>query len=94
MPANCTDRLPPLDLSVNKATKEYLKEEFQAWYTKQISEQVQGLSEKKPVDLRLTAVKSLGAKWLQDVYDYLKAKPEIVRNGFKESGITSCLDGI
>ena len=94
MPANCTDRLPPLDLSVNKAAKEYLKEEFQAWYTKQISEQVQGLSEKKPVDLRLTAVKSLGAKWLQGVYDYLKAKPEIVRNGFKESGITSCLDGI
>ena len=73
VPANCTDRLQPLDLSVNKAAKEYPRGEFQAWYAKQISEQVQGLSEKKPVDLRLTAVKSLGAKWLQDVYDYLKA---------------------
>ena len=36
---------------------------------------MQQLSEKKSVDLRLTAVKSLGAKWLQGVYDYLKAKP-------------------
>ena len=49
--ANCTDRLQPLDLSVNKAAKEYLRGEFQAWYAKQISEQVQGLSEKKPVVL-------------------------------------------
>ena len=93
VPANCTDRLQPLDLSVNKAAKEYLRGEFQTWYAKQISQQVQGHSEKKPVDLRLTAVKSLGAKWLEGLYDYLKAKPEIIRNGFKEAGITSCLDG-
>ena len=93
VPANCTDRLQPLDLSVNKAAKEYLREEFQTWYAKQISQQVQGDSEKKPVDLRLTAVKSLGAKWLEGLYDYLKAKPEIIKNGFKEAGITSCLNG-
>ena len=92
VPANCTDRLQPLDLSVNKAAKEYLRGEFQTWYAKQISQQVQGYSEKKPVDLRLTAVKSLGAKWLEGLYDNLKAKPEIIRNGFKEAGITSCLD--
>ena len=76
VPANCTDRLQPLDLSVNKAAKEYLRGEFQTWYAKQISQQVQGYSE-KPVDLRLTAVKSLGAKLLKGLYDYLKAKPEV-----------------
>ena len=26
------------------------------------------------------------------LYDYLKAKPDIVRNGFKEAGIVNCLD--
>ena len=62
--------MQPLDLSVNKAAKEYLRGEFQTWYAKQISQQVQGDSEKKPVDLRLTAVKSLGAKWLEGLYDY------------------------
>jgi len=54
---------------------------------------VQGHSEKKPVDLRLTAVKSLGTKWLKGLYGYLKGKPEIISNSFKEAGITTCLDG-
>ena len=26
------------------------------------------------------------------LYDYLKAKPDIVRNGFKEDGIVNCLN--
>lgn len=30
VPANCTDRLQPLDVSVNKAIKEYLRGKFQA----------------------------------------------------------------
>ena len=52
VPANCTNRLQPFDLSVNKAAKEYLRGEFQIWYAKQISQQVQVDSEIKPVDLR------------------------------------------
>ena len=31
VPANCTDRLQPLDISVNKAAKEFLRREFQNW---------------------------------------------------------------
>ena len=30
-PANCTDRLQPLDLSVNKSTKEFLRRQFNTW---------------------------------------------------------------
>ena len=29
VPANCTDRLQPLDINVNKAVKEFLRSEFQ-----------------------------------------------------------------
>ena len=32
VPSNCTDRLQPLDLSVNKPIKDSLKTKFQAWY--------------------------------------------------------------
>ena len=33
VPANCTDRLQPLDVSVNKAAKEFLRGKFQKWYS-------------------------------------------------------------
>ena len=31
VPAHCTDRLQPLDISVNKAVKEFLRSQFQEW---------------------------------------------------------------
>ena len=33
VPANCTDQLQPLDLSIKKPAKEFLRHEFQSWYT-------------------------------------------------------------
>ena len=33
VPANCTDRLQPLDVSVNKAAKDFLLRKFQDWYS-------------------------------------------------------------
>jgi len=44
-----------------------------------------------PVDLRISVMKPLGAKWLVDLYDYLKDKPEIIKNGFKEAGLLECV---
>ena len=36
IPLNTTDRLQPLDISVNKTAKHFLKEKFQEWYSDQI----------------------------------------------------------
>ena len=33
IPANCTDRLQPLDISVNKPAKDFLRKQFQQWYS-------------------------------------------------------------
>ena len=46
--------------------------------------QLKGEKEKAPVDLRLTIVKPLGARWIIDMYGYLKSNPDIIRNGFKD----------
>ena len=34
VPANCTGKLQPMDISVNKPVKAFLKDEFQNWYAK------------------------------------------------------------
>lgn len=89
VPANCTDRLQPLDVSVNKAAKNFLRGQFQDWYATQISDQLKAddQHEYQFVDLKLSIVKPLGAKWMVSMYDYFLSKPEIIRNGFKGSGI-------
>ncbi len=88
VPANCTDRLQPLDVSVNKPAKTFMRAQFQEWYAEQIQQQVDGKLEKKPVDLKLSIVKPLAAKWFVQLSDYLKSKPDIITNGFKGAGIT------
>ena len=87
VPANCTDRLQPLDVSVNKAAKNFMRDQFQRWYAEQIQQQVHD-NVKTPVDLRLSIVKPLSARWFVQLSDYLKAHPDIIKNGFKGAGIT------
>ena len=45
----------------------------------------------QPVDMRLSIVKPVSAKWMVDLYDYLLAHPQIITNGFKHVGITDFL---
>ena len=59
---NCTDQLQPLNLSINRSAKEFLRNGFQEWYAQQVCAQLQGTVDKQPVDLRLSIVKLLGAK--------------------------------
>ena len=91
VPPHCTDRLQPLDISINKAVKEYLRRQFQEWYANQITYQLEQDVDAKitPVDLCLSVVKPLSFKWMVGVCDYLRSQPSIIVNGFKEVGITS-----
>ena len=71
VPLNCTDRLQPLDLSVNKPAKDYFHGRFQEWYADQIFDQLEDDTEQQPVDMRLSIMKPLGAKWLISMFDYM-----------------------
>ena len=84
VPPNCTDRLQPMDISVNKPAKDFLHAEFKSWYAKQVCSQFQGESEKAPIDMRLSVVKPLGFEWMKRLYDYTKSQPHLVSNGFKD----------
>ena len=92
MPAICTDRLQPLDLSVNKFAKDFLRSQFQDWYAKQLHKQLQEQStEVIAIDMKKSLMKPLSAKWIESMLLYFKDNPSIVRNGFKEAGIINCL---
>ena len=58
VPPNCTDRLQPLDISVNKAIKNQLCAEFQSWYARQVLQQRQE-GQQKIIDLKMSTVKPL-----------------------------------
>ena len=94
IPPNCTDRLQPLDLSINKAAKDFLRGKFREWYALQVCSQINGETETKPVDLRLSIIKPLCAKWIVSLYEHIRSNPALVINGFKEAGILDCISSI
>ena len=52
---------------------------------------VKGIQELTPIDLRMSIMKPLGARWLVSLHDYLKDHSSIIRNGFKAAGIVDFL---
>ena len=41
IPANCTDKLQPMDIAVNKPVKDELKTRFQSWYVSEVKKQLE-----------------------------------------------------
>ena len=77
-----------MDLSVNKPAKEFMRRKFQEWYAMEVQKELdQGATDVTPVDLRMSIMKPLGAKWLVSLYDYFKSNDSIILNGFKAAGI-------
>jgi len=62
---NYTYHLQPLDVSVNRAAKEFLRTKFENWYADQIVIQKDVGKEIESVDMRLSII-----KWMVDLYDY------------------------
>ena len=90
IPANCTDRLQPMDLSVNKSSKDQLKTQFMEWYSSRVYCN-QADAKPTPVDLCLSIMKPLNARWILKAYNYIKENKSIVENEFKEAGIAGIL---
>uniref|UniRef100_A0A1X7TAD1 DDE-1 domain-containing protein n=1 Tax=Amphimedon queenslandica TaxID=400682 RepID=A0A1X7TAD1_AMPQE len=89
VPPNCTDRLLPLDISVNKPCKDFMRNKFIEWYSLKVCEALENTQNPSPtIDLRLSTMKPLGAQWLKLFYDYMQANPDIIKNGFRSAGIT------
>ena len=94
VPNNWTSYFQPLDISVNKPCKDFLRNEAQTWYSDQIVEQTKAgkLPHEIKVGTQLSVVKPLHAKWVTKFYDYIRSRPEIVCNGWRKSKITEYIN--
>ena len=88
---------------MNKPAKEYLKKEFEDWYSEQVMQQLDGKdmddlesTEIQPINLGMPILKEISAKWLDGMVEYITStsNPQFIVNGFIRSGISSAIDGI
>ena len=83
-PANCTDCLQPMDLSVNKAAKDFLCSQFRDWYAHEVCSNLEE-KDSSIIDLKLSRIKPLHAQWMVALYNnHINSNSDIVKNGFKK----------
>ena len=91
VPNNMTQLFQPLDLTVNKHCKSYLKRLFSEWYAQQIENQLSlgKKVEEIKIEFRLTTLKPLHAKWLVEYYNEITSENDssVIINGWKAAGI-------
>ena len=82
-----------MDLSINKAVKDFMRKTFMEWYSAEVMEKMKsGTGNEASVDFKLSTMKPLGAKWMVQIFDYLNTNSSIITNGFKAAGIVEALN--
>ena len=96
LPSNTTDLLQPMDLTVNKPVKVFLRRKFEEWYATKLMSQLEesDIGNVQPINLGLPILKECGAQWLVEAADYISENPQMIVNGFIKAGITKALDRI
>ena len=73
VPINCTDKLQPIDLSINKPVKDQMKSKFQEWYASEVQKQLKSVPlDQVKVDLTAAVVKTNCARWIQSTIESIQ----------------------
>ena len=95
VPSNMTHIFQPFDFTVNGTFKTFMRKKFSEWYSRQILHALENGCEvmDTKVDVKLTIMKPLYAKWLSEFYNYINFSDgqEITRNGWLRAGITDAI---
>ena len=91
---NLTNKLQPLDLSVNKVANSFISNKYNPCLVNEVSKQLR--AEKAAADvkvsLKLSAIKPLHEKWIVDKHNALKDDKEMVINGFRSPGTIEAIE--
>ena len=93
VPNNHTNLFQPLDISVNKSAKCYLAEKYQNWYAEKVLQQLNRgvVGHDVEVDVWLSTIKTLHARWIIDMYRHLKDSKGLVLSGFRKAHISEAV---
>ena len=96
VPANCTDRLQPLDVLVNKPVKQKMRKQFQMWYAEQVQQKIEDGMPINEIKIAMPAsiMKNLSAKWMISTWDVLKCRLELTTNGFQKAGNIAAVNSV
>ena len=61
---------------------------FNDWHANQVAIYLAEREDPPPVDIRMSVLKPLGAKWLVEMHNYIKENSDIIKNGFRGAGIS------
>ena len=94
VPGGCTGELQPLDVAVNEPFKKLMKDEFTAWYSGEVAESLfRGTDiEEAVIDMKISTMKPLHARWLFSAWHSLARKTSILVDGFKRAGISGAVE--
>ena len=90
VPNNHTNLFQPLDISVNKSAKSFISDKYQEWYASEVTSQLgKGIdSYNVKVDVKLTTLKPIHARWIIDFYKHMQTSGSKVKAGFRKAPIS------
>ena len=83
--ANCTEKLQPLDVAVNKPIKDEIRSRFQSWYSSEVREQLKTQPvHEVAVDVSASVVKTRSLGGFVSSWQSLAARPTVAINGLRK----------
>ena len=79
---------------MNTSAKYFIAGKYEDWYAEQVLEQLgKGVTPHDvKVDVRLTNIKPLHAKWIIQTYHHLNSSKSLILPGFKKANITDAVN--
>ena len=92
IPPNFTDKLQPMDVSINKPVKHGMRTRFQTWYASEVQKQLKEVPvDNVKVSVTASVVKPLSARWIISTWQEIEQRPALALNGFRHAGILNAV---